>query len=313
MARKPKSQYKVIQKILEKPTFKYDALTQTAYGLRYGFTSVFKPLANHEIVLLLAASKNGEMPDVQELQMVIQSIPIIASISFEEYRFLVRFKKEKNADIHAENIYQGLDQLTLWMIEHGYQNCSEIDGVNGPTTPYSVRGNIMLLDERGYQLVNDEFTKQEFNSTKQENVVAGTVGGFLGSLVGAAAIVLIGQLGYISVLSGVIMAICCIKGYQLLAGGFSKKGIFITALLMIVVTYVSKRLDWAISIAQQLEIDVFTAYQVIPELLRADAIDLTSYISDFVMVYLFTIVGALPTFLAELSSNTIKSTIRKFD
>ena len=48
---------------------------------------------------------------------------------------------------------------------------------------------------------------------KRENVPAGIVGAFLGSLIGVACAVLIGQLGYVASISGLVMAVCALKGY----------------------------------------------------------------------------------------------------
>ena len=49
---------------------------------------------------------------------------------------------------------------------------------------------------------------------KRENVPAGIVGAFLGSLIGVACAVLIGQLGYVASISGLVMAVCALKGYE---------------------------------------------------------------------------------------------------
>ncbi len=51
---------------------------------------------------------------------------------------------------------------------------------------------------------------------RKENVLAGLVGAFLGSLIGVACIVGIGQMGYVASISGLVMAVCAIKGYSLL-------------------------------------------------------------------------------------------------
>ena len=51
---------------------------------------------------------------------------------------------------------------------------------------------------------------------KQENLALGILGALLGGILGGAAIVLIGQLGMISALSGVVLAFCTLKGYELL-------------------------------------------------------------------------------------------------
>ena len=79
-----------------------------------------------------------------------------------------------------------------------------------------------------------EWEKEE----PRDNVIAGTVGAFLGSLIGVACIVLVSKLGYVAAISGVVMVVCAIKGYAMLGGQFSKRGAVISGLMIIVMTYV---------------------------------------------------------------------------
>ena len=72
---------------------------------------------------------------------------------------------------------------------------------------------------------------------RRENVLTGLIGAFLGSLIGVACIVAIGQLGYVASISGVIMAVCAIKGYELLGGAMSRKGAVIACILIVLMTY----------------------------------------------------------------------------
>ncbi|WP_052430676.1 hypothetical protein [Robinsoniella peoriensis] len=68
---------------------------------------------------------------------------------------------------------------------------------------------------------------------KKENIIAGIVGAFLGTLIGLLCIVVVDQLGYMASISGVVMGVCAIKGYQMLAGKMSLKGIVISSVFMI--------------------------------------------------------------------------------
>ena len=128
---------------------------------------------------------------------------------------------------------------------------------------------------------------------KKENIVGGIVGALIGSLLGAACIVLLGQLGYVAALSGVIMAVCTMKGYDLLGGKLSTIG---------VMTYTGNRLDWAISVAQGFEVDIATAFRSVPLLIEEEIIDAASYWANLVMVYVFVLIGAIPTVV-----NTMKN------
>ena len=134
--------------------------------------------------------------------------------------------------------------------------------------------------------------------TKRENVLAGGVGAFLGAVIGAACIILTSQLGYIASIFGLILAVCTLKGYELLGGKLSGKGILISILIMAVTPYLADRIDWAILIMQewkQYDISFADAFAVFPEILKDGAVDLGDYMKNLLMVYGFTLLGAFAT------------------
>lgn len=135
-------------------------------------------------------------------------------------------------------------------------------------------------------------------------MLAGLVGSFLGSLIGVACIVGIGQLGYIASISGVVMAVCAIKGYTLLGGTMSRKGAVISCILTVIMTYFGNHLDFAVTVSRAAEVDVFTAFQAIGELLDSGYLNAAAYWGNLVMLYLFTLLGAVPTLLSAFRQAT---------
>ena len=93
----------------------------------------------------------------------------------------------------------------------------------------------------------------EEERTRKENIVAGVVGAFLGSLIGVVCTVVIGQLGYVAAISGLIMAVCALKGYELLGGTLSKKGVAVSAVLILAMTWFAHQASWAIALAGAME------------------------------------------------------------
>ena len=143
---------------------------------------------------------------------------------------------------------------------------------------------------------------EEQRKKRQENVVAGVVGAFLGTLLGVVCTVVIGQLGYVASLSGLIMAVGALKGYELLGGRLSKKGAVISSALILVMTWLAHRLTWAIALTSAVGLGVFDSFQAIPELLEAGLLEGPAYWGDLVMLYLFTLLGAVPTIIGGLRS-----------
>lgn len=145
---------------------------------------------------------------------------------------------------------------------------------------------------------------------KPENVVTGTVGALLGALLGAAAIVLLNMAGYVASISGLILAICTFKGYELLGGRLTKKGIVISLILILVTPFLADQLSWAVAIYQAYHdsyyITFAEAFSLIGPFIEEGVIDKSSYISDLVMLYLFTALGAFSSVW-----NTIKGNKKK--
>lgn len=174
--------------------------------------------------------------------------------------------------------------------------CCQYCGRETETEGYLVSGNhIGLCEECAASLAQNITLAQNQENEKKENMIGGIVGALVGSLLGVACIVILSQLGYVAALSGVVMAVCTLKGYEIGSGKLSKRGIVISVILMLVMTYVGDRLDWAIMIARELEVDIATGYRYFPLLLSEDVIDFGSYAANLVLVYAFLLLGAIPT------------------
>ena len=142
---------------------------------------------------------------------------------------------------------------------------------------------------------NDEIPEVQEEVVVKEKVVLGIFGALIGSIIGAVCIVLLGQLGYIASICGVVMGFCAIKGYRLLAGKLSVKGIVISIVLMIVMVYLSNWVSYALAVAEVYEVDFFTAFINVHYLVGEGAITAFDYFKEVGMLYIFTALGAVPT------------------
>ena len=100
--------------------------------------------------------------------------------------------------------------------------------------------------------MNNNTVKNEQDVLK-ENVIAGIVGAFLFSLAGGVLWFVIYMIGFIAGISGLVGAICAIKGYSIFAKKESIKGIIISVVMALLVIV----LAWYFCIAY----DVFNAYK----------------------------------------------------
>lgn len=139
---------------------------------------------------------------------------------------------------------------------------------------------------------------------KQENLVAGIVGAFLGSLLSAVCIILVGQLGYVASICGLVMAVCTMKGYELLGGCLSRKGALVSGFLILVMTFLAYQMELAIEVARLAEVDIFEAFLSLSWLINDTYMDMTTYWGGLAMLYFFTLLGAVPMILAGLRANS---------
>ena len=131
-----------------------------------------------------------------------------------------------------------------------------------------------------------------------ENFVMGLIGALIGAALGGASIILFSQMGYIASLSGLILAFCTLKGYELLAKGISTKGVILCAVLMLVIPFAADYLDWAIMLYRELGAYGFTfgeCLALLPELFKDGTITMGEYLKNLGMIYLFVIMGGFYT------------------
>lgn len=131
---------------------------------------------------------------------------------------------------------------------------------------------------------------------KPENLVTGIVGAILGALIGGLCILLLSQLGYVAAVSGLVLAVCTLKGYELLGNKLSTKGIIICIVLMLVTPYIADRIDWAIMLVNELgssEISFAEAFAAIPDLVELGYAE--GYWVNLAMLYVFVVLGGAAT------------------
>lgn len=152
------------------------------------------------------------------------------------------------------------------------------------------------------QIIAAQPVQPEVPQKKPENVLTGTVGALIGAAIGGVSIILLSQLGIVSAISGLILAVCTLKGYELLGGQMSLKGVLICVVLMLVTPYVADRIDWAIVLLSEFPdagLSFGEAFAMIPMLIEEEAIELSSYLINLLMLYGFCALGAFSTVYSQ--------------
>ena len=128
----------------------------------------------------------------------------------------------------------------------------------------------------------------------KENVLLGTLGALLGAALGSASIILLSQINIVSALSGLLIAFCALKGYEILGGKLSTLGIIISIVFVLIAPYFADRINWALLIIKEYPQFSFSeAFRMVPEWAKNGT--LIRYTAGLVQLYLFAVLGAVGT------------------
>lgn len=238
----------------------------------------------------------------------------VASIRQEGYRIIVQQKNISDQEKLQTLLVQSVDSLLSFLRFKGFQPCCSVCGQSVEAEPYLVDDDYVHLCPNCTAGMRDNpalVTRLEKN--KKENVAAGTVGALLGSLFGLLFIVLLRRMNFVSAGSGLIMAVGVLWGYKRRGKKFTKKGIVISVLIMLIMTYVADRLDWTFRLysAVKPEASFFECYRLIPILLQEGIINKKNYISNLAGLYFILLVGAVPGVYVAAKGNTTAPRIVK--
>lgn len=277
------------------------------YGVFAGY-EILVAAANgsYPYTLSILAGVNRPAPPLtqEECKAFCKSVPGAVTLTQNGNLVTLALKNTANQNKLRDTLVGALQAFTNFLRGNGFRNCCQACGRQElPVSPYYLGGAYAELCPDCFTAIQQRQTAAQSESKqKKENVVSGTVGALLGSLLGVVCIIILSQLGYVAAISGVIMAVCTLKGYELLGGKLSNKGIAIACVLMLVMTFVGDRLDWAIVVSRSLGTDFFTSFRAISYLMAEGAIDSGSYVGNLVLLYLFVLLGAVPTVIGTLRS-----------
>lgn len=290
---------------------RFDAARNVLYGQRDGFALiVYAANPGYPYILTISVSAKSFMRDMDkaETKQFARQEKTVVSLNQDGNVIKMVLRNMQNQKKLREYVTNGINMLIPYLKGRGFVPCCQFCGQEAESAAYDVGGEYMqLCPDCAGRLRQDITLAAKQKQKKRENIIGGIVGAFLGSVIGILCIVILGQMNRVAVLSGIVMAICTIKGYELLGGKLTKKGVAISVVMMIVMTYLGSCIDWGITIARELDTDIFTGVELIPELLAMGVIEKASYIYNLVLLYVFTLVGVVPTIYASLQQRKQES------
>lgn len=296
--------------------FRYDSANDAIYGKKGGYDIlVYAADKRYPNTLSIhTAARRSMALTNEESKEFTKSLSQVTGLKHEGNQITVTQKNIANWSKLQDAVVQSVNSLLAFLQAKNLQPCCSVCGQSVDVEPYQVSSGYMhLCPDCEVNLRGNMATVATQKQNKKENVVAGVVGALLGSLLGVLSIIVLSRLGYVAAISGVIMAVGVLKGYEMLGGKLTKKGIIIGVIIMLVMTYVGDRLDWAIVIYGELSdyYSFFECYRLLPIMLEEDMIEMGSYIGNLVLIYIFLLIGAVPSIMGSVRDNKTSDRIVK--
>lgn len=301
----------ILKQIAQENGYMFDSQGPIMYGQKNNYIFLASEVGNGVITLLFSV-KNDSAVQSLDAKVVKQENPAIAHVSFKNHKLTVTVKGGLTKSKRKAKVLEALESVTAYLSTHSYVQVCEMTGETKDVHLYQVGNQYSFLTTEAFGKVSREMDRSEQESFQaSENVFLGFIGAVLGSLIGVAAIVFVGQLGYISYISGLVMGVCVVKGYELLAKRFSTKGAIISIIVSLVMTFFANQLDWAVSFQRYYGLSIFDTLPYIHEFLAEGYIDSYTYYFNLAFVFIFNAIGAAVTINSLLKLNRTKFEVRK--
>lgn len=294
---------------------RYDDSTDVLYGEKEGYHLVlYPPNSNFPYLLCIhtaAKSPTGAIltsADFKELTKGVKSLGVCRQ---EGNNIIVNLGNYPKREKLIASATEGVNALIGFLKNKGYAPCCSICGQSIEAAEYRSGNSYFHLCEgcAANMLGNaDRMLKQK--AEKEENVIGGVIGALAGSLLGVLCIVLIGMAGYVAAVSGAVMAVCTLKGYEKLGGKLSKPGMAVSVVLMLVMTYVGTRLSLAFNLmkdpGERWGGNLMECFSRVP-----DAYKTSAWIGNLALTYVFMLLGAIPIITSKIREDKTAGQIVK--
>lgn len=286
--------------------FKYMKGDQLAYGVVSGYHVMIQyyPKMN-QYTAIFSVSADDRADELQQfLQRFAAERKYVTYVNYSGEKAVIHFKpKWKEAQQQVSELlttvstYFRQNQYLETCCACGCQNDYET-GKIVPVGIYQLNNNFDIMCEACFQTRRSSVQSLPQKST---NLVAGIVGAVFGALIGVAVWLLIYRIGFIAGITGLIMVVFSMKGFELLGGRLNKQGVVISlilcAFMIFVAEYLSLGMEVYIQYGSYFDITVMDAVRSVPAILTdpiAGGEIVLAMIEDLVLGYVFMIVAAFP-------------------
>ncbi|MFZ2539161.1 MAG: hypothetical protein WAX04_09715 [Oscillospiraceae bacterium] len=251
----------------------------------------------------------------QNLKAQIKPVTIAV---LQDNRISINMSMKSFAAKNMENARAVIESLTGYLSQNRYINCCGQCGTECNVNLYGINSSVHHLCDTCYnEIINSLEENKQALKAKKGNIITGIVGALLGSLLGVILWVLIAQLGYISAIGGLAIAVCAFKGYEMFGGKLNVVGVIVCCFVVLLMVYFATSLSLGLDAYNEFKIDYdvtfFDCYKLIPSLL-ADSSELKSaFIFDLAIGYLLSLIVVIPSAISMIKNKSGSYTVGKID
>lgn len=275
----------------------FDSESRVMYGDREGFLLVIEGTQTKNVFAISVSVKPGAQGDlIEENEAIWQDLKsqskVINAVSFDEHLVKVGVKGGMSKKKTVESLWNGIQELVDFLHNHQFVQVNSATGEEGPIGLYQIGDSVFLIDDATFQeyqaQVQDTVKAYE---AKEENFLLGIVGSLVGAILGGAVALVIARFGYVSVIAGLALGYCTIKGYELLGKKLTTKGVVVSAIWMILTVLLVHQLDYVLEVMKQYDAGFGDAWNSINDaVFHSDFPE--NYFLNLGMLVVFTLGGA---------------------
>lgn len=295
----------------------FDKVTEVVYGEREDFNlAIYAPNANLPYMLCIhTAAKDpaGRILTKDDFKELTKNASSLGVCQQEGNNIIANLRNYPKRDKLIAAATEGVDALIGFLKNKGFAPCCSTCGQSVEMAAYQSGSSYFHLCENcaSNMLTNaDKMLKQK--AEKNENIIGGIIGAFIGSLLGLLCIVLFGMAGYVAAVSGAVMAVGALKGYEILGGKLSKLGVAVSVVFMVVMILLGNRLSTAIELMKKFgDINDWNLMECFSKVPDSNYINQSVYFRNLAMIFIFAVLGAVPVIKQRMTADKTAGQIVK--
>ena len=235
---------KVLADVADILAIKLDESKMKAWGLHRGYTLFAECVNdNRNIYINVSLCASFASAPIQQVLTHEVKVPEKVVCSSAGYRINLKCTIAGNHQKNVDRIVEAVRALVNYVIANEGVNCDE-KGFQGNVEIWCIQGNHLFLCPESAEGINYNMNQAStaYKGIK-ENYVLGIIGALLGSVVGAAVILLVARMGYVSAISSAVMGFAVVFGYKKLGKKFSVVAGNLCIVISIAMTYLAFRVD----------------------------------------------------------------------